>query len=104
MKLGREARERSYEEALAKYNSGKATATEALIRAGLASREVKLAYRFPRLFGHLAPLAAADRLRPMYAPAGGWRTAGIQPGTYLSDEPATRPARAEEPAGSATDR
>ena len=87
MKLGREERERRYAKALAAYNSGEITATEVLIRAGLASREIRLAYRFPRLFGHLAPLAAADRLRPIYAPAEGWPTSSSQTGTRLSQEP-----------------
>jgi hypothetical protein len=63
---------------MAAYNAGEVTTTEALIRAGLSGRAAKLAYRFPRLFGHLCPLAAADRLRPIYAPKEGWRTVGHQ--------------------------
>lgn len=69
----RERRERQYQVALDAYNLGAITRIEFLIGAGLAPRAVKLAYRFPRLFGRRAPLAAADRLRPMYAPKGGWR-------------------------------
>lgn len=71
----RSERERRYEAALAAYSGGGLTATQALIAAGMASRAVRLAYRFPYLFGRLSPLAAADRLRPMYAPQEGWRTA-----------------------------
>ena len=70
-------RERRYQAALIAYQAGDVTTTETLIAAGMASRAVRLAYRFPRLFGRLSPIAAADRLRPIYAPEGGWRTVGI---------------------------
>jgi hypothetical protein len=69
--------------AMVAYTSGKVTATEALIRADMTNRAVKLAYRFPRLFGHLSPLAAADCLRPIYAP------------DWQSSTPRGRPIRAE---------
>jgi hypothetical protein len=74
----RQRQEHRYELALNAYNSGAITRTELLIRGGLATWSVKLAYRFPRLLGHLSPLAAADRLRPMYAPRGGWRVQDTQ--------------------------
>ena len=86
MKPGRQARERRYEAALAGYNSGRITATEALIQAGVANRRVKLADRFPRLLGRLALLPAADRLRPMQAPPGAWRIAGSPRRIDLPDE------------------
>jgi hypothetical protein len=72
-KLSREQRERKFAEALEGYESGRLTLTEARIAAGLASRPAYLAYRFPRLFGHLCAISAADRTRPVYAPSEGWR-------------------------------
>lgn len=69
----RAERERLFARALAAYESGEMTMTEARIAAGLASRPAKLAYRFPRLLGHLCAIAAADRMRPLYAPEEGWR-------------------------------
>jgi hypothetical protein len=72
-KPSREERERQFAEALAAYESGRMTMTEARIAAGLASRPARLAYRFPRLFGHLCAISAADKRRPVYAPDEGWR-------------------------------
>lgn len=72
-KPSREAREQLFAEALAAYESGRMTMTEARIAAGLASWRARIAYRFPRLFGHLCSISAADKLRPMYAPREGWR-------------------------------
>src|ERR1700738_1081409 len=72
-KPSREERERQFAEALAAYESGRMTMTEARIAAGLASRPARLAYRFPRLFGHLCAISAADKRRPVYAPNEGWR-------------------------------
>jgi hypothetical protein len=69
----REERERLFADALAAYERGELTLTQARIAAGLASRPAWLAYRFPRVFGHLCAFSAADRLRPVYAPEGGWR-------------------------------
>jgi hypothetical protein len=62
-----------FAEAVKAYESGQITLTEARIAAGVAPRAARLAYRFPRLFGHLCRLSAADRTRPVYAPPGGWR-------------------------------
>jgi hypothetical protein len=75
-KLTRKERERKFAEALEGYESGRLTATQARIAAGLASRRAYLAYRFPHLFGHLCAMSAADRTRPVYAPRGAWRFAG----------------------------
>jgi hypothetical protein len=72
-KASREERERQFAEALAAYESGRMTMTQARIAAGLASRPARLAYRFPRLFGHLCAISAADKRRPVYAPDEGWR-------------------------------
>jgi hypothetical protein len=72
-KATRDERERQFAEALAAYESGRMTMTEARIAAGLASRPARLAYRFPRLFGHLCAISAADKRRPVYAPEDGWR-------------------------------
>ena len=72
-KATREERERQFAEALAAYENGRMTMTEARIAAGLASRPARLAYRFPRLFGHLCAISAADKRRPVYAPDEGWR-------------------------------
>jgi hypothetical protein len=74
-KATREERERLFAEALAAYESGRMTMTEARIAAGLASRPARLAYRFPRLFGHLCAISAADKRRPVYAPDDGWQFA-----------------------------
>jgi hypothetical protein len=75
-KPSREDREQQFAEALAAYESGRMTMTEARIAAGLASRPARLAYRFPRLFGHLCAISAADKRRPVYAPDGGWHFTG----------------------------
>jgi hypothetical protein len=72
-KPSREERERLFAESLAAYEDGRMTLTEARIAAGLASWRARLAYRFPRLFGRLCTASAADRVRPVYAPKGGWR-------------------------------
>ena len=72
----REVRERRFAEAVAAYERGELTLTQARMVAGLASREARLAYRFPRLLGHLSRLSAADRLRPVYAPREGWALQG----------------------------
>ena len=61
------------------YEAGQITATEARIRAGLASRNARLAYRFPRLLGRLCPFSAADRLRPVYYPFDGAGGAWTRP-------------------------
>jgi hypothetical protein len=101
----REERERRYQTAVNGYEAGDLTATQALIVAGIASRAVRLAYLFPRLFGHLSPLAAADRWRPVYAPAEGWRTVGSPGATVLPSEsrrpdrgggPGLRPSRGDD--------
>jgi hypothetical protein len=91
----RAERERRFKAALDGYAVGRLTATEALIAAGMASRAVRLAYRFPRLFGGLSPLAAADRLRPVYAPVEGWRTSTSPGRSRLPSEqkPPDRPFR-----------
>ncbi len=81
----REERERRFAEALAAYESGRMTMTEARIAAGLASRPARLAYRFPRLFGHLCAISAADKRRPVYAPEGGWHFAGAERGVQERD-------------------
>jgi hypothetical protein len=77
-RANREERERRFAEALAAYESGRMTMTEARIAAGLASRPARLAYRFPRLFGHLCAISAADKRRPVYAPDRGWHLTGVQ--------------------------
>jgi hypothetical protein len=69
----RELRERRFREAIEAYSQGRITLTEARIKAGLASRRERLAYRFPRLFGSLCPLSSTDRLMPAYY-------AGTEPG------------------------
>jgi hypothetical protein len=92
--LTREERERKFAEALEGYESGRLTATEARIAAGLASRPAYLAYRFPRLFGHLCAISAADRTRPVYAPKGGWRLGGDDRTARVSSS--SRPWRRRE--------
>ncbi len=74
-KRSRQDRERQFAQALAADESGRLTMTEARIAAGLASRPACLAYRFPRLFGHLCAISAADKRRPVYAPDDGWQFA-----------------------------
>ncbi len=75
--------------ALAAYESGRMTMTEARIAAGLASRPARLAYRFPRLFGHLCAISAADKRRPVYAPHGGWQFARAETGVPHRDPGST---------------
>ena len=75
----REERERRFEDAVRAYEAGRITATEARIRAGLATRNARLAYRFPRLLGRLCPFSAADRLRPVYYPFDGTDVVLAQP-------------------------
>lgn len=83
----RERRERQFQAVLNPYTTGSITCTEVQIRAGLAPRSVNLAYRFPLLFGRLAPLAAADQRRPMYAPDGGWRVHESQSDPWPPEPP-----------------
>ncbi|MBJ7597713.1 MAG: hypothetical protein JF922_06470 [Candidatus Dormibacteraeota bacterium] len=92
----REERERRFAEALAAYESGRMTMTEARIAAGLASRPAWLAYRFPRQFGHLCAISAADKRRPVYAPDGGWHFARAERGVQERDR-GSRPLRAPHP-------
>jgi hypothetical protein len=92
-KLTRQERERRFAEALEGYECGRLTATQARIAAGLASREAYLAYRFPRLFGHLCAMSAVDRTRPVYAPKGGWRFAGDDRAARVSGGTQNRPRR-----------
>ncbi len=96
----REERERRFAEALTAYESGKLTLTQARIAAGLASRPAWLAYRFPRMFGHLSAFSAADRLRPVYAPEGGWRLEAADQADHRAALPPAppRPRPVEAPA------
>jgi hypothetical protein len=97
----REEREGLFAEALAAYERGELTLTQARIAAGLASRPALLAYRFPRLFGHLSAFSAADRIRPVYAPEGGWRLVGDRangrPSTATLPPMPPRPRNVEAP-------
>jgi hypothetical protein len=97
----REERERQFAEALAAYESGRMTMTEARIAAGLASRPARLAYRFPRLFGHLCAISASDKRRPVYAPAEGWRFTNADGGAGERDRGSRRlrAAQAEDAFG-----
>ena len=95
-KPSREDRERQFAQALAAYESGRMTMTEARIAAGLASRPARLAYRFPRLFGHLCAISAADKRRPVYAPDGGWHFSGTD-GGVLERDGGSRRRRAPHP-------
>jgi hypothetical protein len=89
-KVTREERERQFAEALAAYESGRMTMTAARIAAGLASRPARLAYRFPRLFGHLCAISAADKRRPVYAPEEGWRFTNADGGAVESERGSRR--------------
>jgi hypothetical protein len=95
-KPSREDRERQFAEALAAYESGRMTMTEARIAAGLASRPARLAYRFPRLFGHLCAISAADKRRPVYSPDGGWQFTRAE-GGVVEGEGGSRRRRAVHP-------